>query len=98
MVGYRLDHHQPLADRQIGVLKDAHFHRKTLSTVGALERRFIAEMKDAVAAAMRAKLALNPAYRAKMARAALLIKERLDQIEKAIKMLDQGRSLSKTKH
>ena len=88
------DRHKPLAEWQLGILKDrADLDREARLAVAALEGLAIREVIDAVALAVGAKLAVAPADRAQMVNAGLLVRERRHQVKQAVDARDHVRPL-----
>lgn len=81
------DRHEPLAQRQFRILEDRpDFDRKALAALAALERLAVAEMVDAVAGAIGAKLAVAPADRTQMIDAGLFVREGVHQVKKGVEI------------
>ena len=98
MVRDEPDGHEPLAERQLRVLEDrADLHREPRLALLALEGLAVAEMIDAIAAAVRAELAVAPADCAEMVNACLFVREGVHEIEQAIEVLHHGRTLPMTR-
>lgn len=85
--------HEPLAQRQFRVGEDRpNLDRKTRAAAAALERLAVAEMINAVAVAVRAKLAVAPADRAQMVDASLFVWEGVHQVKEAVKVRNHSAS------
>ena len=93
MIGDHPNGHEPLAQRQFRVGEDRpDLDRKTRAAVAALERLAIAEVINAIAVAVGAKLAVAPADGAQMIDASLFVREGVHQVKEAVKVRNHGAS------